>query len=70
MAQIEAEVLTQTEAAKYLNRSLRTLALWRDRGYGPAFMRIGGAVMYHVTDLRAFLQLSRVVPDEAVADRD
>jgi hypothetical protein len=62
--QIDAEVLTQTQAAHYLNRGLRTLALWRGRGYGPAFVRIGGAIMYRVADLQTFIERNRVVPGE------
>jgi Helix-turn-helix domain len=57
-----AAVLTQTQAARFLNRSLRTLALWREKGYGPPFLRIGSAVMYQIEDLRSFLESNRVVP--------
>jgi hypothetical protein len=64
--QIDTEVLTQTQAAQYLNRGLRTLAVWRGKGYGPAFVRIGGAVMYRLVDLQAFIERNRVVP----GDRD
>ena len=58
-----ADLLTQTEAAQFLNRSLRTLGLWREKGYGPAFVRIGGAVMYTTADLQEFIDRSRVVPE-------
>jgi hypothetical protein len=53
-------LITQTQAAKLLRRSVRTLTLWRRRHYGPAFLRIGGAVMYTAEDLSGFLRTSRI----------
>lgn len=57
---IDLQLLTQLEAAEMLGRSVRTLALWRRRRYGPAFHKIGGAVMYSPEDITEFLRGSRV----------
>jgi hypothetical protein len=62
-----ADLLKQAEAARFLKRSLRTLALWREKDYGPPFLRVGGAVMYRFEDLRAFLDSNRVVPTKTQA---
>jgi Helix-turn-helix domain len=56
------QLLTQSETARFLGRSVRTLSSWRRKGYGPAFHRIGGAVMYGAKDLNEFLSSSRVRP--------
>ncbi len=64
-----AEVLTQAQAARCLNRSLRTLAVWRGRGYGPPFVRIGGAVMYRHVDLQTFIERNRVIPGGATGTK-
>lgn len=43
-------------AAIYLgNLSPRTLRNWRNRGVGPVYLRIGGRVVYRVSDLDAWL---------------
>ena len=39
------ELLTESEAAKYLKISERTLQAWRCTGAGPAFVRIGRAIL-------------------------
>lgn len=57
-------VLTTKEAAVYLGLSDQTLANWRVRGRGPAYLRLGGAgrprIVYLPEDLDAFLRANRV----------
>ena len=31
-----------------------TLATWRSRGNGPSFVKVGGRVLYRVTDVLAY----------------
>lgn len=31
-----------------------TLATWRSRGNGPPFVKVGGRVLYRVTDIKAW----------------
>ena len=40
--------------------SVGKLAVWRNRGQGPAFYKIGRNIRYHGRDLIEFLQASRV----------
>lgn len=39
-----------------------TLAKWRCAGTGPAFIRIGGRILYKQADLDAYLEARRVEP--------
>lgn len=56
--------LTAEEAAIYLGLAHQTLANWRARGQGPAYVRLGGAgrprIVYLIEDLDAFLRANRV----------
>ena len=46
--------LNQTELAARWNISHRTLERWRWTGEGPAFLKIGGRVVYRLEDVEAF----------------
>lgn len=51
------------DAAAMLGVSLRTLANWRTRGIGPAFVRIGAVhsrTLYRLDDLNTWLDNNRV----------
>lgn len=39
-------LLDETEAARFLAISIRTLQAWRTKGAGPPFVRLGRAVRY------------------------
>ena len=45
--------LTQKELARRWTISHRTLERWRWTGQGPAFMKIGGRIMYRLEDVLA-----------------
>ena len=38
--------------------ALSTLALWRSKGTGPKFIRIGNSVRYQINDLESFIKNS------------
>jgi hypothetical protein len=40
-------------ATRY-GKSIRSMQRWRAKGYGPAFMRIGGSIFYRMEDIEAF----------------
>lgn len=40
------ELKTTKELALELRKSPETLALWRKEGRGPAFLKLGGSVLY------------------------
>lgn len=46
--------LNQIELADRWNLSERTLERWRWLGEGPAYMKLGGRVVYRVEDIEAF----------------
>ena len=52
-------LLTSPEAAAYLSRQPQTLRLWRVRGFGPRYIRMGNApyarVAYRTQDLEEWL---------------
>lgn len=57
---IPAHALREADAARYLAVSRAYLRSGRMHGRGPAFVRIGRAVVYRVTDLDCFLDQHRV----------
>jgi len=46
--------LNQADLAARLNISPRTLERWRWTKKGPAFLKIGGRVVYRLEDVEAF----------------
>lgn len=66
-----AEALPEPEGAgPALGDSHRTLERWRYSGQGPAFLKLGGRVLYRLADVEAFeqSQLQRALKiSEAVA---
>src|SRR5689334_7440983 len=49
------ELLTPAEAAKYLGKTVKSLAVWRHRGWGPNFVRTGTAPNSAVRYMRRHL---------------
>lgn len=58
----ERDVLSPPEVADWLRVPVDTLRVWRQRGTGPAFVRVGRHVRYLRTDLDAYLAVQRVDP--------
>ena len=48
--------LTQTEAARYLRLSQRSLERWRVSGFGPRFTKAGRRVLYQRKELDAWAE--------------
>jgi DNA-binding transcriptional MerR regulator len=57
--------LTETQVADTLDRTTRTLRLWRARGLGPAFTRVGNNVVYRDQAIRDWLLRNEVQPVRA-----
>ena len=51
--------LTECGAAARLGVKPATLRAWRQRGQGPAFVRLGRAIRYLPEDLETFLRANR-----------
>lgn len=49
-------------AGAYIGVTEGTMAKWRCAGTGPAYIRIGGRILYKEADLDAFRDACRVVP--------
>lgn len=67
MSATERRLRTPPEASTRLGVPLDTLRMWRQRGKGPAYVRIGRHVRYADEDLDAFVAANRVDPSEKVA---
>ena len=48
--------MDSNNAAKYLNRAPKTLAMWRMQGIGPEWSKCGGRVFYSKDALDAFIR--------------
>ena len=51
--------LTESEAAIRLGLKVATLRAWRHQGRGPAFVRLGRAIRYLVSDIDELLRANR-----------
>lgn len=49
-----ADYITSDEACAILGRAPKTLAIWRWKGIGPAFIKVGVAVLYRRADVLDF----------------
>jgi len=54
LAGLPPRYLRTTEAARFLGLSGRTLEKHRTYGTGPTYRKIGGRVVYAITDLQAW----------------
>jgi predicted DNA-binding transcriptional regulator AlpA len=52
-------LVNETEAARILGLSVKTLRRWRWAGKPPRFLKIGAAVRYDPADLAAFIEAAR-----------
>ena len=62
------ELLRPDEAARALNVSPMTLAVWRSsrtRRRSLAYQRIGSRIYYRISDIRKFLDAGHVTPAES-----
>ncbi len=52
-------LLNETDAARILSLSVKTLRRWRWAGKPPRFLKIGAAVRYDPEDLDAYIEAAR-----------
>ncbi len=55
--------LNQVQLARRWSLSPRTLERWRWRDQGPAYLKVGGRVVYRLTDIEAFERDAAHRPD-------
>ncbi|QAZ66798.1 helix-turn-helix domain-containing protein [Solidesulfovibrio carbinolicus] len=58
--------LRTREAAEYLGVSPGTLEVWRCKGRGPRYCKLGKVVVYDPTDLDAFREARKVFTADAM----
>ena len=56
--------LTERDAAVALGVSRSCLRVWRHRGQGPPFLRLGRCIRYAEADLAGFLSANRFDPSQ------
>lgn len=59
---LPANLLNRRDAAVYLGVSASTLARWAMLRVGPSFHKLGGRVLYRISDLDQFIAQCAVVP--------
>ena len=62
------EFMRPDEVSVALGICVSTLAGWRSRGDGPAFRKVGKAVMYRREDVRAWVNLQGATPAALPSD--
>ncbi|GHC61924.1 helix-turn-helix transcriptional regulator [Neogemmobacter tilapiae] len=50
----DTNILLERELAARWKMSARTLQRWRAQGWGPSFIRIGGAIRYTLADVEDY----------------
>jgi DNA-binding transcriptional MerR regulator len=48
------------EVSEVLGMSVKTICLWRSKGIGPAYMKVGGAIRYQPKDVFLYLENRRI----------
>ena len=48
--------MTRADTAKYLGRSVKTMAMWALEAKGPTAHNVGGRIFYFLTDCDAFIR--------------
>ncbi len=48
--------MDRENAAKYLGKKVKTLAMWAWSGTGPPFKMIGGRAYYYLHDMEAYVR--------------
>jgi hypothetical protein len=66
MTVLNEPLLPEDEAARDLKVKKQTMAAWRNRGQGPAYVKVGKLVFYRPSHLREWLD-NRVVRPQAAA---
>jgi hypothetical protein len=56
---LAAILLTTRQAAHFLALEAQTLEVWRVKGKGPSFVKIGSLVRYERQELQAFVERNR-----------
>jgi hypothetical protein len=64
MSILDEPLISAEKAAEEIHLKVATLETWRQRGQGPAYIKVGKLVFYRASDIRAWLQTRVVRPTE------
>jgi predicted DNA-binding transcriptional regulator AlpA len=56
-------VAHEIEAARILGLKRQTLANWRGKMKGPKYVKLGGRIVYKISDLEDFLNRNTIDPE-------
>jgi hypothetical protein len=59
----QAIVFNETEAARFLGLKRQTLANWRGGVKGPKYVKLGGRILYKISDLEDFVNRNTHDPE-------
>lgn len=57
---LKTNLITEKEAASFLNISIKTLQAWRYKGYGPTYIKFTRKIAYTVSDLQSFIDSQKI----------
>lgn len=63
-------LLSEIQAADFLNLSIRTLQAWRAQGRGPSFVHAGRSIRYRLADLHSWISANTIDPKKPAARRE
>jgi hypothetical protein len=69
MIRNDDELIADINLAAELQQKVNTLTSWRNRGVGPAYVKIGRRVFYRRSDVSAWLAAQRREPCTAAERR-
>ncbi len=61
----ELKLIREDTLASALGIEVSTLAVWRTRGYGPAYAKLGKQIFYHMSDVAKWVHECRFTPGAA-----
>lgn len=56
------EKLTELEAARIMRLKPNTLAVWRCKGKGPSYSKVGRRILYDLDELQTYIDTNTVNP--------
>ncbi|MGE0677782.1 helix-turn-helix transcriptional regulator [Pseudolabrys sp.] len=62
------DIKTEDEVALAIGVTPSTLTVWRSKGEGPAYVKLGKAVFYRPSDVQEWISRCRVTPGASQPD--
>lgn len=62
LSSLNKNLISEKEAANFLNISVKTIQAWRYKGYGPTYIKFAKKIAYTVSDLQSFVESQKIHP--------